>query len=176
MGPRGDAYWWYPFHGKSAPDWLTAGGWLGGGRLIHFALAWALGLNGLLYVAYFFASGEWRRRVFLVKRDLGNAIETAKFYLRIRKTAPEQGLYNGLQRFGYTSAIALGVIEVLSGLAIYKPVQLRYLTALFGGYDSARAIHFLGLVSLGLFVLGHVLMVALHPRTLLAMVTGGKKS
>lgn len=175
LGPKGTAYGWYPAHGKAVPAWLTAGGWLAGARHIHFAVAWFLVINGALYLAYLIASGEWRRRAFLVRRDSLNALQTALFYLRIRKQPPEQGLYNGLQRFAYTSAILLAAIEVISGLAIWKPVQLSVLATPFGGYDGARAVHLLGLVALALFTLGHLALVALHPRELWTIFTGGKR-
>src|SRR5437868_4708385 len=82
---------------------------------------------------------------------------------------PAQGFYNGLQRLAYTAAILLGAIEVLSGLAIWKPVQLGGLAALFGGYDGARAVHLLGLCALGLFTVGHLVMVLAHPRAIVEM-------
>ena len=174
MGPRGALYSWYPFQGKSPPEALMVGGWLAGARHLHFALAWFLVLNAVVYLAVYFGKGEWRRRLFM-PADIGNAVQMALYYVRIRKAPPEQGLYNGLQKLGYTSAVLLGVLEVLSGLAIYKPVQLSFLAALFGGYDGARAVHLLGLVALAGFTLGHVLMVALHPRTFIAIVTGGRR-
>jgi thiosulfate reductase cytochrome b subunit len=174
LGPRGQTYAWYPFQGVVPPSFTRLGGWLAGARDIHFAFAWFLIANGAGYVAYIIASGEWRRRVFLPRRDLQNSIQTALFYLRLRKDAPSQGFYNGLQRAGYTGAVLLGVLEVLSGIAMWKPVQFQSLALLFGGYDGARAVHFLGLVALGGFFLGHVLMVVLHPRTLITMITGGK--
>jgi thiosulfate reductase cytochrome b subunit len=174
MGPKGAAYFWYP-HGKAPPDFLMIGGWLAGARHIHFGVAWFLALNGLIYLVYQIASGEWRRRLFIIKRDALNALQTALYYVRIRKHPPEQGLYNGLQRFAYTSAILLAVVEVSSGLVLYKPVQFSLLTTIFGGYDGARAIHLLGLCALALFTLGHLVLVALHPRELLTIFTGGKR-
>jgi thiosulfate reductase cytochrome b subunit len=175
LGPKGEPYGWYLFDGKRPLAWMTTGEWLAGARHIHFALAWFLVANGLVYLTYAIASGEWRRRAFLPGRDARNAIQMALYYARIRRTAPEQDLYNGLQRLAYTSAIALGVIEVLSGFAIWKPVQLSLLAALFGGYDGARAVHLLGLVALALFTVGHIALVALHPRELASIFTGGKR-
>ena len=175
LGPRGARYGWYPFQGKPPPGWLTAGGWLAGARHLHFAMGWFLLLNALVYLAYLIASGEWRRRVFLFRRDAANAWQTVRYYLRIRRDAPKQGLYNGLQRFAYTSAILLGAAELLSGLAIWKPVQLSSLAWLFGGYDGARAVHLMGLVGLALFTIGHLVLVLLHPRELASIVTGGKR-
>ena len=175
LGPKGEPYGWYLFDGKRPPAWMTTGEWLAGARHIHFGLGWFLVANGLVYLAYAIGSGEWRRRAFLPGRDARNAMEMALYYARIRRTAPKQDLYNGLQRLAYTSAIALGVIEVLSGFAIWKPVQLSVLAALFGGYDGARAVHLLGLVALALFTVGHIVLVALHPRELASIFTGGKR-
>jgi len=175
LGAKGEPYGWYPFDGTRPAAWMTAGEWLAGARHIHFGLAWFLVVNGLVYLLYAIASGEWRRRTFLPGRDARNAMQMALYYARIRRTAPEQDLYNGLQRLAYTSAIALGIVEVLSGLAIWKPVQLSPLAALFGGYDGARAVHLLGLVALGLFTIGHIGLVVLHPRELASIFTGGKR-
>jgi thiosulfate reductase cytochrome b subunit len=176
MGPQGAPAGWYPFQGTLPPRWLTAGGWLAGARHVHFALGWFLVANGIIYLAYLIASGEWRRRAFSLRRDTVNAAQTGLHYLRIRRSPPEQGLYNGLQRLAYTSVILICVVEVLSGLAIWKPVQLHGLAAVFGGYDGARAIHLLGLAALALFTLVHLVLVALHPRELWSMLTGGKRA
>jgi len=175
LGARGEAYGWYLFDGKRPLPWMTAGQWLAGARHIHFALAWFLIANGIVYLAYAIASGEWRRRAFLPRRDVKNAMQMALYYARLRRTAPEHDLYNGLQRLAYTSAIVLGIVEVLSGLAIWKPVQLSALAWLFGGYDGARAVHLLGLVALALFTVGHLVLVALHPRALASIFTGGQR-
>jgi Ni/Fe-hydrogenase b-type cytochrome subunit len=175
FGPRGAAYAWYPFSGSPPPEWTRLGGWLAGGRAVHFAVAWLLVANGLAYVIYFAASGEWRRRLFRPLGDTRGALEMALYYLRLRREPPPAGHYNPLQRLAYTTAIVLGAIEVLSGLAIYKPVQLSWLAALFGGYDPARFIHFAGLVLLGLFTAGHILMIAFHPRAFREMITGERR-
>jgi thiosulfate reductase cytochrome b subunit len=175
LGPRGALYTWYPWQGVEPPDWLRLGGWLAGARHWHFAIAWLLVLNGAIYLAYFFARGEWRRRLFLPARDTRNAILMFGYYLRIFRAAPPADFYNGLQRFAYSSVVIVIIIQVLSGLAIYKPVQLHWLLVLFGGYDAARVIHLLGLVFIALFVATHIVLVLLHPRELLAMITGGAR-
>ena len=174
FGPQGANYAWYPWSGRAPPEWLRLGGWLAGARALHFALAWLLVTNGLAYVGYFLASGEWRRRVFRL-RDAPGAVQMALYYVRLRKQPPEADLYNPLQRLAYTTATALGILQVLSGLAIYKPVQLSWLAAAFGGYDVARFVHFAGLLALASFTIGHVLMVLAHPRTLGDMITGGAR-
>ncbi|PTL84956.1 cytochrome b/b6 domain-containing protein [Vitiosangium sp. GDMCC 1.1324] len=175
MGPQGEPYSWYPVQGTPPPAWARLGAWLAGARHWHFAFAWFFVLNGLVYVAYLLGSGEWRRRLFLPRRDARNALHMAAYYLRLRKEAPPQDPYNGLQRFAYTGVLALAFVEVLSGLTLYKPVQLHGLTWLFGGYDPARAVHLLVLALLALFTVGHVVLVLLHPRALAEMVTGGKR-
>ena len=173
LGPRGRLFRWYAFNGHAPPSFTRYGGWLAGARQLHFTFAWLFVANGLAYLIYLLASGQWRDRWFLPWRDSKNAVHTAAYYMRLRKTAPEQGLYNGLQRLGYMSASLLALVSALSGLAIYKPVQLWPLCRLFGGYDAARAVHLLSLGSLALFTLGHLLMVAIHYKRFAEMITGG---
>lgn len=175
LGPRGATYGWYPLQGVAPPAWMRLGGWLAGARHLHFAVAWFLILNGVLYLLYLLISGEWRRRAFLPTRDATNAAAMLCYYLRIRKTPPPEDFYNGLQRLAYTSAILFGIVIVLSGLAIYKPVQLHRLAALFGGYDGARAVHLSALALLVEFAVTHLVLVVLHPRTIIDMVTGGRR-
>jgi thiosulfate reductase cytochrome b subunit len=175
MGPRGELYWWYPFQNMAPPQWLCVGGWLGGGRHWHFAIAWFFVFNGLFYLTYFFASGEWRRRMFLPWRDFGGAIAQFAYYTRLRRTPPDAGFYNGLQRLAYTSVIIFGLVMVLSGLAIYKPVQLHFLTMLFGGYDIARFVHLSGLSLIAMFLVAHLILVTSHPHEILKMITGGSR-
>jgi thiosulfate reductase cytochrome b subunit len=175
LGPRGEPYRWYPLQNATPPEWLRLGGWLAGARHLHFAFAWLLVINGLVYWSYLLFSGQWRRRYFLPLRDTPNAVQMLAHYLRIRKEAPEQGFYNGLQRFAYSTASLLAVLVVLSGLAIYKPVQLHWLATVFGGYDGARAVHLIVLGLLTLFTVMHIILVSLHPRTVGEMITGGKK-
>jgi thiosulfate reductase cytochrome b subunit len=177
LGTVGQLYPWYPFQGKPPPAVLTMGRWLAGARHWHFAFAWFFVVNAIVYVAYLFASGEWRRRLFFPRRDARNAWGTLLHDLRLRRTAPPPvGLYNGMQRLAYTGVLVTAPLLVLSGLALYKPVQLPRLTALLGGYDAVRAIHLLVLAALALFTVVHVIQVLLHPRTLVDMTTGGPRT
>ncbi len=174
LGPRGALYPWYPLQGHPPPGSVTIGHWLAGGRHWHFAFAWFFTANAVVYAVYLVASGEWRRRLFWPPRDARNAWETLLHDLRLRRAAPALvGLYNGMQRLTYTGVLVAGALLVVSGLAIYKPVQLPHLMALLGGYDTARAIHLLVLAALALFSVVHLVQVALHPRTLADMATGG---
>jgi thiosulfate reductase cytochrome b subunit len=175
LGPRGAQYAWYPFQGTPTPAWTRIGGWLGGGRHWHFAIAWFFVLNGIFYLTYFFLSGEWRRRMFRPWRDTSGAVGQFLYYLKIRRMPPPPDFYNGLQRLAYTSAIIFGIVMVLSGLAIYKPVQLHFLTLLFGGYDGARVVHLAGLCLFTMFLAAHLVLVSMHPREILNMITGGPR-
>lgn len=175
LGPQGAQYRWYPFQNDAPPSWLRIGGWLAGARYWHFTIAWFLVLNAVIYLVYMIASGEWRRRLFIPSRDISNALAMFAYYLRVRRNPPPGDFYNGLQRLVYTSAILIGVVVVLSGLAIYKPVQLYWITAAFGGYDFARVVHLGCLGLLALFTVLHLVLVTLHPRTIVAMVTGGQR-
>lgn len=176
MGPQGMGYFWYPLQGFVAPAWMRLGGWLAGARQLHFAAAWFLVINGLVYLGYAAAAGEWRRRFFLPTRDSVNAAGTFAFYLHIRSEPPATDFFNGLQRISFTTAVVLGVVIVLSGLDVYKPVQLYWLLWIFGSYDVARLVHLLAAAGLALFTLIHVVLVALHPKTLIEMVVGGRRA
>jgi thiosulfate reductase cytochrome b subunit len=175
LGPRGRNFAFYPFQGDTPPEWLRLGGWLAGARALHFAFAWFFVANGLVYLAYLFASGEFRERLFFPRRDGMNAYRTAVHYLRLGPAPSSAGLYNGLQRLAYTTALLIGALLVLSGLAIWKPVQLASLAALLGGYDFARTVHLGALTAMALFTVGHVIMALSHPRSMKAMIAGGER-
>ncbi len=175
FGPRGARYTWLPLQGWRPPDWLRIGEGLAGARQWHFAVAWLLVGNAAAYLVYLAASGEFRRRFFWPPRDTRPAIGQLLYYLRRRKEPPPLDLYNGLQRMAYTSALALAILVVLSGLAMWKPVQLHHLAWCLGGYDGARVVHFFALLALAGFVVTHLIMVALHPRSLREMIDGGRR-
>jgi Ni/Fe-hydrogenase b-type cytochrome subunit len=173
---KGETFCCYPFAGHPIPDWLTFGGWLAGARRWHFAAMWLLVANGLLYVAFIYLHGEWRD---LVPRRgvIRDALEMVKFYLRLRKDHPAQGKHNALQRLAYFSLPYVAFAAVISGLAIWKPVQLAPLTRLMGGFAWARYWHFLVMLALVLFSLGHMFMVfVVDPRSLRSMIVGVKNS
>jgi len=172
FGQRGHAYLPNPVDGRPLPGWSTLGGWLAGGLNWHFALAWPFVACGLLYFLYMAVSGEWRTILFLPK-DIPGAIQMQLYYLRLKKEHPPQGKHNPLQKGGYTAIFLLGVLSVLTGFAIYKPVQLGWLTFLFGGYELARYWHFWAVWLFVAFTLGHVALVLLvDPASLRAMITG----
>jgi thiosulfate reductase cytochrome b subunit len=152
------------------PVSLTLGGWLAGALQWHFAAMWILLLNGLVYVAYGIFSGHFRRRFLPVKpsalvHDIGQA-------LRGRLSHDDLSVYNAAQRAAYLGAIVLAVILILSGLVIWKPVQFYALGMFMGDYEGARYVHFAAMAALVLFIVIHVVMVALVPRTFPTMFTG----
>lgn len=155
------------------PNPITLGGWLAGALQWHFAAMWLLALNGMFYVAYGVASGHLRRRMLPVSP--GAAARDVLAALRGRLAHADLSVYNAAQKLAYLAALALGALLVLSGLAIWKPVQLHWLAALMGDYEGARLLHFFCMAGLVLFVLVHVAMVALVPKTFLTMITGKLK-
>jgi Ni/Fe-hydrogenase b-type cytochrome subunit len=171
---RGEAlFCCYPFEGQPIPRWLTFGAWLGGARHWHFAMMWLLVANAVLYLGFLYLHGEWRD---LVPRrgDPRDAWEMVRFYTFARRDHPKQGKHNALQKLAYFSMPIVAAEIVLSGIAIWKPVSLSWLTALFGGYVWARYWHFVGMAVLVVLVAGHVFMVlATDPYSLRSMLTGG---
>jgi thiosulfate reductase cytochrome b subunit len=146
-------------HGSpAAPEWARLGGWLAGGLSWHFALAWPFVITGLLYLLYLVFSGEWRSLLFR-PRDIVPAAQMQLYYLRLRKEHPLQGKHNALQKAAYTSILVVGALAVLTGFAIYKPVQLSWLTALFGGYELTRYWHFVSVWVFVAFTILHVILV-----------------
>jgi thiosulfate reductase cytochrome b subunit len=134
---------------------------------------WLLALNGLAYLAYGIVSGHLRRRMLpIAPRALLADLLGA---LRGRLDHGDLSVYNAAQKAAYLGAILLAVGLVLSGLAIWKPVQLHWLAALMGDYEGARLVHFFCMAGIVLFVLVHVAMVILVPKTFLTMITGKLK-
>jgi len=170
---RGSTFCCYPFEGKSIPPGFTFGGWLGGARHWHFAMMWVLVVNGIIYLAYVYLHGEWRDIV-PMRGFFRNAWEMMRFYLFIRKDHPIQGKHNALQRGSYFVLPWIALLAVVSGIAIWKPVQLAPLTDLMGGYVWARYWHFLAMTLLVILSVVHVFMVfAVDPYSLKSMITGG---
>lgn len=169
---KGSTFCCYPFEHRAIPAWLTFGAWLGGARHWHFAMMWVIVLTGLVYLGFIYLHGEWRD---LVPRrsDPRDSWEMVKFYLFVRKDHPRQGKHNALQKGAYFALPIVGAIAVLTGLAIWKPVSLGFLTALFGGYVWARYWHFVAMAVLVLMAIVHVVMVfAVDPYSIMSMITG----
>jgi len=152
------------------PSAVTLGGWLAGGIAWHLAALWLLVVNGLVYVTLGLATGRFRATLFPIRpgevvRDLGAA-------LRGRLAHDDLAAYNAVQKLLYLGVICAGIVIVLSGLSIWKPVQFQELTALFGGYDTARYVHFFAMATIVAFLIVHVILALIVPRSLRAMIIG----
>jgi thiosulfate reductase cytochrome b subunit len=152
------------------PRTVTLGGWLGGALLWHFAAMWLFVVNGLVYVLLGLATGRFRRK--FVPIHPGEVVADVKAALTGHLAHDDLATYNAVQKLLYVGVILAGALIVLSGLAIWKPVQLQILTALFGGYDAARFVHFFAMAAIAAFVAIHVVMAFLVPKSLRAMITG----
>ena len=141
--------------------------------LWHFAAMWVLVINLLVYLVVGIVSGHFRRDFLPVSpravvRDLFAAL---RFRLDHRL-----GRYNAVQKVFYWGVLAAILVTILSGLSIWKPVQLQWLTWLFGGYEFARVVHFFGMAAIVAFLVVHIALTILVPKTLVAMVFGRASS
>ena len=149
---------------------ITLGGWLGGALLWHFAAMWILMINGLAYLVTGLATGRFAKK--LLPITPAGVIHDIRAALTFRLGHDDLTVYNYVQRLLYAGIIAVGVVIVLSGLSIWKPVQLQWLAALFGGYDIARYVHFFCMAAICAFLVVHVLLALLVPKSLRAMIIG----
>ena len=159
-----------PFLGFKFPNELTLGGWLAGGVQWHFAAMWVLVTNGLIYLLFNGATGRALRKFWpLSPREILHDMLAA---LKGKLAHDDQSKYNAVQKAAYLFVWADLLLLVLSGLVLWKNVQFPILRELMGGYETARRVHFFSMAALVAFVMVHLAMVALMPRTLLAMIRG----
>lgn len=152
------------------PKSIALGGWLAGALLWHFAAMWLLAVNGLVYVILGIVTGRLRRKLLpisprAVLGDLAAALSG-------RLSHDDLSAYNAVQKLLYVGVIATGALAIVTGVAIWKPVQLQELTAVFGGYDVARIIHFGAMVAIVAFLVVHIALALLVPKSLRAMIIG----
>jgi thiosulfate reductase cytochrome b subunit len=159
-----------PLFKFSFPASVTLGGWLGGALLWHFAAMWLLMVNGLIYLALGLATGRFRTK--LLPITPAGVIADTKAALTGKLSHEDLSKYNYVQKLLYAGIIVVGIVIVLSGLSIWKPVQLQYLTALFGGYDVARYVHFICMALIVAFMVVHIALALLVPKSLRAMIIG----
>jgi thiosulfate reductase cytochrome b subunit len=152
------------------PGSITLGGWLAGALLWHFAAMWLLMVNGLIYLVTGFATGRFRKKLFPITPS--GVLADIKAALTLKLAHDDLSTYNYVQRLLYAGIIVVGVLIVLSGLSIWKPVQLSWLVALFGGYDWARYVHFFCMSAIVLFLIVHIALALLVPKSLRAMIIG----
>jgi len=158
------------FPGLRIPTGITLGGWLAGALQWHFAAMWLLFFNALFYLTMNLVTGRIGAKFFplsprAILRDLGKALQG-----QLSHADPSR--YNAVQKFAYLFAMLDIAVLIVSGLVIWKSVQFPLLRALLGGYDRARVVHFCAMALLAGFVVVHLTMVALVPRSLLTMIRG----
>ena len=156
---------WFAF-----PPAITLGGWLAGALLWHFAAMWVLAVNGLVYLVLGIATGRFRHM--LVPLRAADVLADAKRAFSGTLSHDDLSVYNAVQKLLYLGVLVAGVVMVLSGISIWKPVQLQELTRVFGGYDAARYVHFFAMAAIVGFLLVHVIMTLLVPKSLRAMIMG----
>ena len=160
-----DPFWSAPF-----PSWLTLGGSLPGALQWHFSAMWVLAGNGLVAITLLLWSGRLRELYLPLRWRWLWRDTKARAAALASQHEHGHGQRNTMQKLAYGSVLALLDVEVLSGLAIWKPVQLQWLSACFGGYESSRRVHFVAMALLASFVTGHVVLALRSPRLLLQMI------
>jgi thiosulfate reductase cytochrome b subunit len=159
-----------PLFGFTFPRSITLGGWLAGALLWHFAAMWLLMVNGLIYLVLGFVTGRFRKKLLPITSE--GVISDTKAALTGKLSHDDLTRYNHVQKLLYAGIIVVGILIVLSGLALWKPVQLQYLAALFGGYEGARYVHFFCMAAIVAFMVVHVALALLVPKSLRAMIIG----
>ena len=159
-----------PLFGFTFPTQIALGNWLAGALLWHFAAMWLLAINGVVYVALGLLTGRFRRKLFPISpREVWRDFLAA---LRGRLAHDDLTVYNAVQRLLYVGILLTGAVIVLSGLSIWKPVQFQALTAFFGGYNTARYVHFAAMTAIVAFLVVHVTLAILVPKSVRAMIIG----
>jgi thiosulfate reductase cytochrome b subunit len=155
------------------PDWITIGGEAQGALQWHFFAMWILAINGLIYLIYGIVSGRFRRKLFPIRpREIIADIRDA---LRFRLAHDDITHYNAVQKVLYAGILLVIVLQVLSGLAVWKPVQFSELASLFYSFQGSRLVHFFGMAAIVAFLVVHVLLALIVPKTIGAMITGGPR-
>ena len=152
---------------------MRLGDWAAWSLNWHFAGMWLLVINGLCYLAYGVVTGRLRERMLPIR--VADLFETIRDTLHLKIKHEDLTTYNAVQKVLYIVVILAGISQVVTGLAIWKPVQFSRLVWLLGGFQTARVIHFAGMAVIAAFLLVHVLLALLVPQTLWAMLTGGPR-
>lgn len=161
------------FGGLHFAHGIKLGSWAAQSLLWHFAGMWLLALNGAAYLVYGVVTGRLRERLLPIR--LADLVQTVRDTLHFKISHDDLTTYNAVQKVLYIVVILAGVSQVITGLAIWKPVQFSGLTALLGGFQAARLIHFAGMTVIVGFLVVHVALSLLVPQTLWAMLTGGPR-
>jgi thiosulfate reductase cytochrome b subunit len=159
-----------PLFGFTFPPGITLGGWLAGALLWHFAAMWVFVVNGIVYVTLGILTGRFRNKLLPIRP--AEVVSDMKAALTFTLAHDDLTRYNAVQKLLYSGVIIAGIVIVLSGLSIWKPVQFQELTALFGGYDTARYVHFFAMATIVAFLVVHIALALIVPKSLRAMITG----
>ena len=152
------------------PSGLALGGWLAGALLWHFAAMWLLLINGIVYVTLGVSTGRFRRKLLPIRPRA--VLDDFVAALRGRLSHDDLTVYNSVQRLLYAGVLIAGAVIVLSGVSIWKPIQFKYVTVLFGGYDTARYVHFFAMAAIVAFLTIHVALALIVPKSLRAIIFG----
>jgi thiosulfate reductase cytochrome b subunit len=159
-----------PLFQFSFPRSITIGEWLAGALLWHFAAMWLFVANGLIYITLGIATGRFRRKLFPI--HAADVLTDLLAAFTFKLSHADLSVYNAVQRLLYLGVIVAGVVLVLSGLSIWKPVQYQELTTVFGGYDTARYVHFFAMSTVVAFLVVHIVLAILVPKSLRTMILG----
>ncbi len=155
------------------PAWITVGGGPEGALQWHFLAMWILAANGIAYLVYGFRTGRFRRKLLPIR--IAEIVAEMRKALALQLAHDDITHYNAVQRVLYIGIIVVVILQVISGLVIWKPVQFSELAFLFYDFQTARLVHFLGMVAIVGFLAVHVALALIVPKTLVAMVTGGPR-
>ncbi len=161
------------FHFIYFPHAVRIGGWAAESLLWHFAAMWLLAINGLAYLLYGLATGRFRERLLPIR--MHDLVQTVRDTLHFKIEHNDLTIYNAVQKVLYIVVILAGIWQVVTGLAVWKPIQFSGLADLLGGFQGARLAHFLGMAVIVGFLVVHVALSLLVPSTLWAMLTGGPR-
>jgi thiosulfate reductase cytochrome b subunit len=159
-----------PLFNFEFPPAISLGDGLADALLWHFAAMWLFVVNGAVYVTLGLVTGRFRRKLLPVRP--GEVVHDLRAALTGKLSHDDLSVYNAVQRLLYIGVILAGVLVVLSGLSIWKPVQVQELTAVFGGYDAARYVHFVAMAAIAAFLVIHITLAILVPKSLRAMILG----
>src|SRR5215470_15955675 len=127
------------------PSWITIGGGPEGALQWHFLAMWILVINGLVYLAYGLRTGRFRRMLLPIRAH--EVLLEVRKALHLNLQHDDLTVYNAVQRLLYVGIIAVIIVQVLSGLVVWKPVQFSELAFLFYDFQGARLAHFIGMVA-----------------------------
>lgn len=158
------------------PEVLRLGGWLGGALQWHYSFAFLFTATGMAYVVYLLTTGHWRQ-VILQPKEWRGIWPMVRHYFFFQPKPQQLDPYNPLQKLAYTSTIFFGMIAVLTGIALSKPVQFLWAVKLLGGFGIVRVFHFAAMCGFLAFIPGHLIMVALHGwNNFYSMIIGWKRN